>query len=196
MTIIKNILRITQEKEAIMSNRVICVVLGCGGSERGVPGRQLIARVESAIILAKKYPELEFVLSGGGVEGEDTEAKIMNELMTKSGIENNRIILEDKSSITRENIVFSVNQFRRAGFESRYVLVITERYHLMRAWMILWFCGQRIYIENMPRCFVANSFFRCIFLFFYELVAFGKDFFFMLVRYLKHKVNSNNSLLN
>ncbi len=109
------------------------VVLGAGVNGT-VPSRSLQARLETALEYAEENPEAMFVLSGGQGPGEDiSEAECMREWLTRRGVTPDRLILEDKSESTQENIRFSKELLEALpGFDGD-VLIITEGYHVLRA---------------------------------------------------------------
>ena len=55
-------------------------------------------------------PKLQCILSGGqGANEEISEAKCMYQYLASKGIDPHRLYQEDKSTSTRENILFSIN---------------------------------------------------------------------------------------
>lgn len=90
-------------------------------------------RLKTAIKYIDKYPNTKIVLSGGITQGNSiSEAYAMNEYLIKNGIDNNRILLEDKSIDTIENIHNSLNYIN----PSNKVVVISSNYHIFRSKMI------------------------------------------------------------
>lgn len=89
-------------------------------------------RLEVAVELAEAMPDVQFILSGGKGEDEDlSEAEAMKRYMVAHGVEENRIILEDKSTSTSENLDYSkVILDNRGGGE---LLLLTSDFHLYRA---------------------------------------------------------------
>lgn len=70
--------------------------------------RSLSYRLKKAAAYAGTHPDCMLVVSGGQGPGEDiTEAQAMCGYLEKLGIERERILLEDKSVNTRENLLFS-----------------------------------------------------------------------------------------
>ena len=53
--------------------------------------------------------------------------------LTQRGVEPERLILEDRSTSTKENLTFSREILRSLGAENERVCVITAGYHLARA---------------------------------------------------------------
>ena len=91
------------------------VVLGCEvKGER--PSRMLTARMDAAIEYLQEHPGLHCVLSGGKGENEKiSEAECMFRYMTARGIAPERLIRENRSVSTRENLRFSLQKLREAG---------------------------------------------------------------------------------
>lgn len=70
--------------------------------------RSLSYRLKKAAAYAKEHPHCMLVVSGGQGPGEDiTEAQAMNLYLQNLGISSERILLEDQSVNTRENLIFS-----------------------------------------------------------------------------------------
>ncbi|PKM74072.1 MAG: hypothetical protein CVU91_03240 [Firmicutes bacterium HGW-Firmicutes-16] len=110
------------------------IVLGAGvnGSE---PSLSLTYRLEAAKDYLEAYPETRVIVSGGQGSGEDiSEAECMRRWLTDNGIPEERIIMEDKSTSTYENLrnsleiihMFSNNPTDR-------IAVLSQEYHLYRA---------------------------------------------------------------
>ena len=73
-----------------------------------LPSKALLKRLEAALDYGEKNPETKLVLSGGQGFGENiTEALCMKRYLVKNGISSDRLILEEKSTDTRENLKFS-----------------------------------------------------------------------------------------
>ena len=111
---------------------VPAIVLGCKvkGSK---PSRVLTERLEAAYDYLVSEPAAIAILSGGKGEDEEiSEAGCMYEYLTARGIEENRLILEDASTNTRENLAFSkeILSKRNLGME---VTIITSGFHEYRA---------------------------------------------------------------
>ena len=73
------------------------------------------------------------ILSGGQGKGEDiSEAQCMYEYLTAHGIDGDRLILEDQSTDTEENLKFSMEimEDEQLGTEA---VIITSEFHEYRA---------------------------------------------------------------
>lgn len=83
------------------------VLLGCK-VEGEKPGRMLTKRINAAYDYMTENPEAVCVLSGGqGRDEKITEAQAMYDTLTGKGISADRLIIEDKSTNTKENITNS-----------------------------------------------------------------------------------------
>lgn len=109
------------------------IVLGAGVNG-AVPSRALRARLEAALAFARENPDAALILSGGQGPGEDiSEAQCMFNWLTQHGVTPERLILEDKSTSTEENLSFSREKLREHGAENEPVAIITAGYHIARA---------------------------------------------------------------
>lgn len=108
------------------------VVLGC--SVRGTkPSRILEERLETAYDYLIENPEAYCMLSGGQGEGEDiSEAECMYRYLTERGIEAERLICEDKSTTTEENLRFSKALLEEHGISGD-ITIVTSEFHAYRA---------------------------------------------------------------
>lgn len=113
------------------------IVLGAG--LRGeTPTRVLSTRLDEAIKYANDNPDTLLVLSGGQGEGEIIpEAVAMARYVTRRGIDESRIIVEDQSKNTRENFAFSKVLIDEAlpGSEASIGFVSTG-FHIYRATLV------------------------------------------------------------
>lgn len=98
--------------------------------QNGKPTKDLLLRMKTAKAYAEQNPDAVLVLTGGNPdESGRTEAEVMRGLLTKAGVPEERLILEDKAADTEEN-------FRNAAElidPSEPVLVISSDYHMSRA---------------------------------------------------------------
>lgn len=120
------------------------IVLGCSvkGSR---PNLSLISRTRAASKFLTDNPAASAILSGGqGADEDISEARCMFELLTDMGIDGNRLMLEDKSTTTEENIRFSAELLRNMAASGE-VAVATSEYHQLRAGMICRRYGLKAY---------------------------------------------------
>ena len=109
------------------------IVLGAGVNGTS-PSKPLAKRIEEAYDYMSENPDTILVASGGqGFSESISEAEcIRNELVSK-GIDEDRILLEDKSKSTVENLRFSLEII---GDPSKQVGIITNGFHEYRAGLI------------------------------------------------------------
>ena len=103
-----------------------------GAQVRGtVPSLVLSYRIDKAAEYMLEHPEVTAIVSGGqGADEGISEALAMQNGLIERGIEKERILLEDQSTSTKENLEFS-KQF--LDIEKSKVLVVTSDFHVMRA---------------------------------------------------------------
>ncbi len=113
----------------------LIVVLGC--QVRGeTPSRMLRHRLDTAYEAMQKHPDALCVVSGG--KGSDeliSEAEAMRRYLVAKGADESRIVMEDKSTNTFENIKFSFELTDKLGYD-RDITIVTDGYHQYRAGLI------------------------------------------------------------
>lgn len=117
------------------SDETTVIVLGCRiwGS---TPSRALVARANAAKEHLEKNPNAVAILSGGQGSDENlSEAQAMYNILVEGGISPDRLYLEDKSTSTDENILFSKKIIEEKNL-SKNVAIATSDYHQKRAEMI------------------------------------------------------------
>ncbi|MBW7849735.1 MAG: YdcF family protein [Rhodospirillales bacterium] len=107
------------------------IVLGAAVAADGSPTAALTRRARhgAAVTLAGKARFL--LLSGGGLRDRPSEASVMRRLALSEGVEENKILLEEQSRNTLENVTNSLEILAAQGW--RRVLVVSDLYHLPRA---------------------------------------------------------------
>lgn len=111
------------------------VVLGCQLWGEN-PSPMLQKRLDKAYDLLVKYPDVPVVVTGG--QGDDeviSEGEGMKRYLVRRGISEDRIIVEDKSTSTYENIRNAFEITDSKGL-SRDITIATSEYHLYRASLI------------------------------------------------------------
>lgn len=107
------------------------IVLGCKVNGN-TPSRMLKRRLDSAVIYLNKNEDVVCIVSGGKGEDEKiSEAQAMKEYLVDKGIDEGRILTEDKSVNTLENIKNSVALL--GGNGSGEIAIITDGFHQYRA---------------------------------------------------------------
>ncbi len=110
------------------------VVLVLGSQVKGKePSLDLLNRIFAAAEYLQDHPGSRCIVSGGQGDGElVTEASVMKDYLVGMGIDPSRIMEEDQSSSTEENMEFSAVLLRETGWGNT-VAVVTDEYHQYRA---------------------------------------------------------------
>ena len=119
---------------AVLPDCDYIVVLGAG--VRGtVPSLTLSERIQAAYAYLTDHPDTVAVLSGGqGPDEQITEAACMYRELTNMGIDGTRLLSEEKSTSTIENLQFSMEVIGAATGEHPIEIgVISSEYHIFRA---------------------------------------------------------------
>lgn len=110
------------------------VVLG-SSTPGGKASPTLAERLKLAYGLARQHPRALVVVSGG-TDFKQTipEARVMADYLTGLGLDAARIRLEDQSTSTYENLVFSARLLEAAGMKSDVpMMLVTSDFHTVRA---------------------------------------------------------------
>jgi len=106
------------------------VVLGARVNKNGVPSKPLYWRIDAAEAYLRANPNTKAILSGGkGADEPKSEAQCMFDTLTARGIDESRLIMEDKSTNTNENIRLSLALME----EDATFGVVTNNFHVFRA---------------------------------------------------------------
>ncbi len=111
------------------------IVLGCKvrGEE---PSLMLRQRIMAAYRYLDQNPSAMCIVSGGqGADELISEAESMKRVLVEQGISEDRIILEDRSTGTDENIRFSLEKMNEYGISGS-VTIVTNEFHQLRAKLI------------------------------------------------------------
>ncbi len=111
------------------------VVLGCkvNGTH---PSKMLRHRLEAAYDYLSKNESVMCIVSGGrGDDEKISEAQCMYNYLTSLGLSGDRIIIEDKSTSTYENIKFSYEIIEQTGLPHD-ITIVTDGFHEYRASII------------------------------------------------------------
>lgn len=111
------------------------LILGC--RVRGTEAEDILrSRIEAAAVYLKENENVKAICCGGIVHADQykSEAEAIKDGLVASGIEEERIILEDKSTTTEENFLNAkaiIEELR--GDKEVAVAFLTSEFHLMRA---------------------------------------------------------------
>jgi len=110
------------------------VILGTG-----LRGEQITPtfknRLDKGLEYLRTNPGLMVVVTGGQGPGEAiSEAEAMRRYLVSNGIDENRIIMEDKSTSTAENMKYSANVLEQlTGRRDYRIMIVTSEFHLFRS---------------------------------------------------------------
>ena len=136
--IIANIIVVKYEPDR---DKDFLIILGCGLKKDGTPTPLLRGRCDRALAFDKKQreetaKELIFITSGGQGENEaNSESLAMKNYLIENGIPEERIIEEDRSADTFENMKFSKAKIEELKGSSGYARIAfsTTNYHVFRS---------------------------------------------------------------
>lgn len=87
-------------------------------------------------LLNKKQIDKVLISGGIGVKGNFNEAEYMKKILLNSGTEENKILIEDKSTTTEENIINSIQILKSKNLiENKTIVLVSNQIHLKRIGM-------------------------------------------------------------
>lgn len=139
-------IKIREHSRIKASNEAEYIII-LGARVKGtIPSLALQYRIDAAAKYLKRNKDTIAIASGGQGPGEDiTEAESIKRGLMDHGINESRIILEDKSTDTVENIKFSMKLIPE-NLENG--LIVSNDFHIFRAKMIA--RDQGIQMEGLP----------------------------------------------
>ena len=107
-------------------------VIVLGAQVKGsTPSYNLARRLDAAYDYLEENPQTQVILSGGQGEGEDiSEAQAMAEYLLDKGIAKERMILEEQSTNTDENLRYSREKMQD---QDASVVLVTNHFHVYRS---------------------------------------------------------------
>lgn len=128
-------------------------IIVLGAQVKGeTPSKALKKRLQAAENYMRDNQKTRAVLSGGKGDGEDiSEAECMYRYLTQAGIEKERLLVEDQSTTTLENLRFGAkiieddlrtkqaggaNEIREVSAMERKVGVLSNNFHVYRAMLL------------------------------------------------------------
>ncbi len=111
------------------------------------PGKALQKRLNTALELYNANPEAVIIVSGGQGDNEvRPEAEAMKEYLCEKGVPSEKVIEENKSRNTIQNINYSFKIIKEAGLEECKVVSVSNAFHIPR---IILLC-ERLGYESIP----------------------------------------------
>ena len=127
------------------------IVLGCQVHPWG-PSVLLRDRLDTALDYLAGHPEMTVIVSGGkGDDEHASEASVMRDYLVAAGISRERVLVEDVSRNTYQNMIYSRQMMQQQGVDpAEGVLVVSSGFHLTRVRM-LWdrVTGQGEYLSTL-----------------------------------------------
>ena len=111
------------------------IILGAALNPDGSMREELIDRLQVGLACAKQYPHAFVVCTGGGTAKENkdvTEAGQMGAWLLEHGLEEERLILEDRSLSTIDNAEFTLDILGRDHPQIASLAIISSDYHVAR----------------------------------------------------------------
>lgn len=106
------------------------IILGARVEQDG-PSPALQRRLNAALEYLADHPEVKIVASGGqGADEPTSEAECIRDALVQAGIAPERILIEDQSTTTAENLRNSLNLI---GDSEAPVAIVTNNFHVWRA---------------------------------------------------------------
>ena len=124
----------------------ILVVLGAKVMQTAegqiIPGPALARRLDAAAQPAANYSII--VVTGGPRNGLPSEADVSAQVLTAAGVKASKLLIENQSRTTFENIVMVQDLLIKAGYIPSELTLLSDRHHLPRAWVIARLLGLRV----------------------------------------------------
>lgn len=125
--------------DVIRGDPQVMIILGCRVMPGGEPSILLQDRLDTALDYLDDHPDITVVVSGGQGNNEPTsEAARMADYLEEHGVDADQILLEDESSNTKENLIYSRELLEEQGVDvgEEGVLVVSNGFHLTRSRML------------------------------------------------------------
>lgn len=115
----------------------VMVIFGCQVKPWG-PSILLQDRLDAALDYLEDHPDMTVVVTGGKGDDEHvSEARCMYDYLTEHGVDGERVLMEDRSRNTRQNIANTLELIRAEGVDtSKGVVLASNGFHLTRIRML------------------------------------------------------------
>ena len=91
--------------------------------------KALYERAKTGLVYLEKNPSTKVIVTGGqGLDEKISEAEAVRRFLAENGIDNDRILIENKSVTTYENIKFS-----KKRYGAKEAVIVSNDFHLYRA---------------------------------------------------------------
>lgn len=133
------------------------IILGARVEKNNLPGDSLQARTEKAVMLYKRNYAAAIICTGGLGDNPPSEALASASLALRLGVPRDALILETKSTNTRENARNAAAICRKHGWSS--VIAVSDPYHLWRVRRDFRLVGITAYTSPAYNCIRNKNFF-------------------------------------
>lgn len=126
------------ERDEVTGEEQVMVILGCKVMPGGSPSILLRDRLDKALEYLADHPDMTVVVSGGqGGDEPTSEAQCMANYLTEQGIDPERILLEEESHNTWQNLNRTAELLAAEGYDTTQdMIVVSSGFHLSRARML------------------------------------------------------------
>lgn len=116
-----------------------CIIILGSGLIRSEVTPLLAQRLDEGHNIYMKYQERPSLIVSGGLAPDSSraEAEAMAAYLEKAGVVKDHIIVENQSTTTYENLLFSKAILQDLGHDNPYCLVVTNSFHALRAGVYL-----------------------------------------------------------
>lgn len=122
-----------------MSAPPLIVIFGAAVRPDGSPSEALLRRIGCGLEAAKAHPRAPVLCSGGAGRVGPSEAAIMAQYLAAAGVRPERLILDEASLTTLDNVDAAVRAAREGGHTR--VIACSDAYHLPRIQLLLRLAG-------------------------------------------------------
>lgn len=129
----------------------VLLILGCR-VKGDTPEETLQMRIDAAAEYLNKNKNVIAIACGGIVHDDQTksEAQAISEGLKAKGVEKERIILEDKSTTTKENFINAMEIIEKMEDKKLRVAMLSSEFHLLRASLLAKKCGLEVTTVAAP----------------------------------------------
>jgi uncharacterized SAM-binding protein YcdF (DUF218 family) len=117
------------------------VIFGAVVRPDGAPSASLLRRIGYGFEAGQAHPDAPVLCSGGACRPGPSEASIMARVLMEQGVAPERLVLDEASLSTIENVAATVRQAEAGGHP--YVIACSDAYHLPRIRLLLALHGVR-----------------------------------------------------
>ncbi len=111
----------------------VLIVLGSGVNEDGTPTLVSRSRADAALTYIREHPDAVIITSGGlYTTDRPSEAESMKQYLVEQGVSEERILTENRSATTAENLRFSADLIKENQLSPN-VVISTSDFHSYRA---------------------------------------------------------------